>query len=194
MLAKSVLLVLTLLCAAVASFADTYAITVGDHDLLPDQAGQTVEIYCSGGGAFEMVDFRLRVGNGTAVPAKPVIESVDLLTGTMFQTNNFGGQDDSLAEPYHITSSVMALSEAACDGLIATVTLDTTGLTAGSWTLALGHTGGGPTELYGLDQNFLPVLLGTTLTDGTITIVPEPLSLGLLGSGMGMLLMRRRRR
>ena len=78
-------------------------------------------------------------------------------------------------------------------GLLATVTLDTTGIFSGSYAISAGGTFNGNFETQATAFSNGNNFIATTFTDGTINIVPEPASLGLLGVAIPALLLRRRR-
>ena len=61
-----------------------FAIVVGDHTLLPDTAGQQIEIFVTGDEQVQGLNFYIQVGDG-GVPAGgsdvgPTIQDVDILS------------------------------------------------------------------------------------------------------------------
>ena len=70
-----------------------------------------------------------------------------------------------------IQSTTTAEGTATADGLLATLTIDTTGFLDGSFDLSLGNTLDGATDFAGLPAD---------ITDGSIRIIPEPTALVLL--------------
>ncbi len=113
-------------------------ITVGDHVLYPDMAGQEIEIYVTGGQEVAGLNLYLEMGDGG-----PTIEDLNILNGTIFADNNngqFGVENPDLTprDEWRTTTTTIALGPIAADGLLATVTIDTTGLTSGTWSLTLG--------------------------------------------------------
>ena len=150
-------------------------VDVGTHVLAPDSSGQTIPIYISGGDLITGVNLNIQIEDGFPdVPTSsldgPNIEAVDLvgdISATIFTGNNTGQQDPggglqlafrSLTTPFGST--------AAGDGLLATVTLDTTGLYEGTFLLSLGATVVGVTEF--LDDKAAPI--PATIHDGAIVI------------------------
>jgi len=81
---------------AVEDEPEGIVIDVGEHVLLPNRPGQVIEVLVSGGDAVQAVHFYAQIGGGGpelgGVPA-PAIESVDILTGTIFEGNNIGQTD-----------------------------------------------------------------------------------------------------
>ena len=183
------------------------AIDVGSHDLLPDTPGQTIEVYVTGGQPIVGTNLNVQIADGlnTAGPVfqgvDQVLENiigttygVDAITGTLFDApNNNGGQDNSYIGPQVIAAVVVTPQNTtvAADGLLATLTIDTTGVFAGTYDLKLAGTRNGDTDL-NLDSQNNPI--EPTITNGQINIIPEPASALLLAAGGGVLIARRRRR
>jgi hypothetical protein len=175
------------------------AIAVGNIQLLPDKPNQTVQVFVSGGDVVQGLNFEIQTGDGgpdsggTAAGAGPLITNLDLLTGTIFAANNtgqHGGGPLSLtgktkAQVWEATTTTSATTVAAA-GLLANITFDTTGFKTinQSFPLALKGTNNGDTNFAGVPIN---------ITNGTITIVPEPGAVGLV-LAMGIMGLRRRRR
>ena len=177
------------------SASATPIITVGSHDLLPDKANQPVDINVTGGDLVPGLNLYLQVNDGTS---GPTIQSIDVLSGTIFDGNNTGESSGALGGnaslPYWngYATTTTSNGTVSADGLLATVMIDTTGLTAGMWSLDVDFDYG--TSRYTSDfTSFVPA----TLVNGSINIVPEPGSLLLLLSAAigltGWQLCRRRR-
>ena len=189
------LLLISVFLFAASQASATPIITVGSHDLLPDKANQPVDINVTGGDLVPGLDLFLQVGDGDAGPQ---IQTVDVLTGTIFADNNTGeslvaiGGSGSLPYWNAYAATTTSNGTVSADGLLATVMIDTTGFTAGMWTLSVDFDYGG--SHYASDfASDAPV----TLVNGSINIVPEPGSLLLLFSaaiGLARWQWRRRRR
>jgi hypothetical protein len=165
---------------------DGPTIIVGNHTLLPNTAGQTIQIYVSGGQMVDGIDIDMQLGDGgpeltqlglTAGTDGPAITNIDSVTGTIFASSSnaasFYSMLPQLASNY--TAIVSANGYVAADGLLMTVTIDTTGFTTGTWDLLLSGVlpfiefGGGHATTF----DGLPI----DITNGTITI----------GEGEGMM-------
>lgn len=148
-------------------------ILVGDHALVGNQAGQKVLIYVSGGDAVEGLNLNVQIGDGGpplgGTTIAPVITAVDFITGTIFDGNNNGQSDIATFPLFYAGSTTTSKATVAADGLLATLTIDTTGFLFGSWALQLGNTDNGPTDF---------TVVAASITDGTIS-VPEPSGLVL---------------
>jgi len=146
-------------------------VVVGNHALRPNMANQTIAIGVTGADPIEGLNFRIQVEDGGPLPPAagpptgPVITSVDLITGTIF-ADNFSEQTDLLRlDQIWVQSVTTESGTVIADGLLATVTFDTSGFTQGSFRLALAETLDGPTDFAGI-----PI----TITDGMLHVVPEP--------------------
>jgi hypothetical protein len=195
---RKVVLSLAILFCLAAGAQAALTITVGAHNLLPNQAGQTVDINIGnavGGELIQGVNFRAQLGDG-GIPGFGGSDVLPLMTGVIdgagmiFSVNANPPADNSLPPGYvDIGTTVLAGNNVlvAGDNLLATLTFDTTGFVGGSWILTL-NTAGGDTNTGGGEQ--------LILEDGSITIVPEPSSvvLGLFAiAGFGAVAIRRRR-
>lgn len=157
--------------AALATAAPT--ITAGNHLLLPNTPGQIVPLLASGEGAADLLagaDLFLVIGGGTAGPVATGFDIVG--PGTIFSGNNNGQQD--FGAPYippgrELAAFVTTLSgTVAPNGVLAYLTLDTTGITSGNFSLSLTSDVIGPSILYAAGG------APTILLDGTLSVVPEP--------------------
>ncbi len=154
-IAIGIIVALVLSSAAVA----TPIIVVGDRYLLPDQAGQEIGIYVTGADPVQGLEFNVQIGEGVS---GPVFETIDIFTGTIFEANNVGiypGSYINLRDAYQGTVTVS--DTVLADGLLATLTLDTTGIFNGQYTLSLIDTLEGCANFAGLQID---------ITDGTIFV------------------------
>ena len=165
-------------------------IDVGNVKLLPDTPGQTVAIWLTTDAADRVAGCNFNAEIGGAGPAfggidGPRITGVDLVTGTIFDGNNRGQTNLNSLGQLAMYSIVTDGGTVPAGGLLATLTIDTTGFTTpgSTWTLALGQTHNGPTD-------FAPD--PAIITDGSIMLVPEPAAAALLGLGGLAMLIRRR--
>ena len=185
---KSAIGMVVVLCSAGLALAGTPTITVGSHALTPGQAGQTIEIYVTGGDLVQGLEFNVQIlGSGLL----PEIDGVDILTGTIFNDSNDGIFPGSYITPqlaYQGTTTAQTVDigygagYVSTNGLLATLTIDATGVANGTFDLKLVGTAEGDTNFAGVFAN---------VTNGSIT-VPEPLSVSLLLAGSLGLLRRRR--
>jgi hypothetical protein len=169
------------LVLAASQASATPIITVGSHDLLPNTANQWVNIFSSddgtGSNLVQGINLYLQVGDGTAGPE---IQAIDVLAGTIFATTGWqssGALGGSYSLPYwngYGTTGFLSGGSVADNGLLATVKIDTTGFTAGTWNLSADFD-------YGVDY-YASDFAGVTPTfrNGSISIVPEPAGLLLL--------------
>ena len=186
-------LVTAALCGPLAAKPARAAIfiDVGNIKLLPDTPGQAVQIHVTTDAADFIggCNFNAQIGDGGSAfggTDAPTITGVDLISGTIFDGNN-RGQTDVGSGPQLATYTIVTGSGTVkADGLLATLTIDTTGYTTlgQTWALDLGQTLNGPTD-------FAPT--AAIISDGTITLVPEPGVFAILAVGCLLLMIRRRR-
>ena len=139
----------------------------------------------------EGLNFNVQVADGGTDAAVggsidgPKIQSVNLVTGTIFDGNNTG-QVDTLTLP-QVSANTVTTSTGmiAADGLLATIEVDTTGFMEGTFDLRVGDTRNGPSDFAGI-----PI----QITDGSLSVVPEPVGLGLAFFGAAALFSVCRRR
>ena len=181
-----------ILCLALVAFA-TVAISptqlvanptidVGPNYLQPNMANQQVQLFVTGGDLIRSEGFWFQIGDGgpdgpNHVINGPSITNTDLGTGTIFNAPDaidVGAlHDPQLWEAFHGATG----AEVAAEGLIATLTISTVGWTSGSWGLNIFDTVKIPASYDTLSGSF-----DFAGSDGTITIIPEPATLTLLGS------------
>jgi hypothetical protein len=140
------------------------------HFLAPNAAGQQVQIHVTGGEPVSGVDFFVQVGDGGATvggtDTGPKITNVDLVTGTIFGMNNTAAFTDPAPLLWGATTTT-ANGSVAANGLLATLTIDTTGFATGQYNLILNPPSTGPTA-------FADASVTTTLTSGWLRIGTPP--------------------
>ena len=177
-------------------------INVGNWVLLPNTPNQHIPIYASGGDGLDSMDIIVQLGFGSefSLPGEPKITNVDLVTGTIFDGHSAvpaPGTVDFSYDQFWLVSVINATSVLINPdhSLIATITISTVGVN-------------GPTTF--------PIILSSNnwmdagsvywnesgshefiVTDGSITSIPEPSSLTILGTalvGLAATALRRSRR
>ena len=176
---------------AIAGFhvSATTTLTVGDGptdiEINPNQPGQTINLFLSSDSGQVVGGGNLSVIVGAGGPSV----GYNGVTGTIFD----GGVaiPDANASPLVLDVGLLGpipspVLDSTGTQLLGTLTIDTTGLSSGSYSLDLSATllndDGAQPITFDLD--------GAT----TVTIVPEPTSIALFGLGGLVIGMRRRRR
>jgi hypothetical protein len=173
--------------------AQAASVNVGLHSLYANVSGQKVKLNVSGGDLVDALNFFVQIGDGGVAASGyrgtgPLITEVDILTGTIFAGNNSGQTDLTgglvpLPAEIALVGTDTASGSVTASGLLATLTIDTTGYAAGStFDLKLKGTLNGDSS-FGLD----PI----TITNGSIVLVPVPepaslMTLVLLAAGFAM--------
>jgi hypothetical protein len=179
------ILAFALAVALVAPFdsaARAANVTVGNYLLKANTANQTITIQVTGGEQVAGEDFFAQIGDGGAfnggVNTKPVFSNVDILGGTIFASNNTGAQPDLTPHPLiWDVGTITASSTVSANGLLATLTIDTTGLNSGTFPLLLTGVASNinpnnNTTLNGATGSAIPL----TVTNGTIMVSTLPLA------------------
>jgi hypothetical protein len=181
------LAVLVMACFLTASGWASPLIDVGTIEAQPNTT-KTFTISATGGGSVQGLDLYIQIGDGgtanSGVGTKPIITSVDIVgVGTLFNTSNTGQQNAFTSDLLWAVSTTTDTNRADyldASGIIAYVTIDTTGTAIGeSYPLLLS---GVATEIFGgpgVDTGFAGV--PALITNGTINITPEPATLSMLG-------------
>lgn len=184
---------LAVACVLSAAASAAPIIDVGSHDLLENTPGQTFQLYVTGTDQVTAFNLRAQIGDGTGPNAEPVFEAI-AFDGGMWDAfaNTVTGGPVGGAEQFAQTSVAFNTTVSVpADGLLLTLTVNTSGFFDGdSFSLLLKGT-----EI-GADSDFVVIGGGTLAPDiinGTINIIPEPMSVALLSMG-GLLALRHRKR
>ncbi len=160
----------------------TPVISVGAISLLPNTPDQVCQIMVSGGAYVAGLTLNISVGDGLDAGTAPRITGVDILGNaadpTIFYGNNTGQVDaNGVPDPYPEYETVQTTTGSGlvpANGLLADVTIDTTGFTSGTWALVLADPAGVATDFAGKSA---------VINNGTITIVQAPLTATWSGGG-----------
>ncbi|MBN2473344.1 MAG: hypothetical protein JXB62_01955, partial [Pirellulales bacterium] len=155
-------------------------IEVGDHVLDPDTPDQEIGIYITGDEQVTGMNLFVQVGDGgpeVGGTDGPAITGADMITGTIFEEDSVGGANPAAPQIY--ISYIYLETEnstVTSDGLLVTLTIDTTGFLASDvnnpWDLRMTDTLDLPTQL--LDNSPDPQPVPLTIINGTITIADTP--------------------
>ena len=163
-------------CAASGALA-TPIIDVGVIDIGPDEI-HTFGISVSGGDQVQGLDFYIQIGDGGdangGTDTKPIITDVDIVgAGTMLSDSNTGQTNTFTSVTLWAVSATTdpnVADEVDAAGLLAYVTVDTTGTAVGeSYPLLLKGVASGIFGGQGIDTDFAGV--GAGITNGTINII-----------------------
>jgi hypothetical protein len=202
----------SLLLTALALLGTTWlsqgqlVIEVGPHDLLPNLADQTIDLFVEniGSTGVPVGGISLNVQVADSGPASkdgfgsidgPNITGVELLAGTIFESNNNGeidaGSIPQFANFTTTTSSESVTLEANTTTKLATITISTEGFTTPeTWDFKLFDTINGSTKYFDpVGGDIFP-----NITDGTISVVPEPMSAAMVACLLvGLAVLHRRK-
>ncbi|MFC1597761.1 hypothetical protein ACFL5Q_07485, partial [Planctomycetota bacterium] len=159
-------------------------IDVGDHILAPNSTGQVVQIFATGweAGDEQVTGFNLRAqlgdGDGTLDASaagtdfdEPVFQSIDF-TGGIWDAYDWGDGGGPVGGAEYWAQADVTLDETGdavnANGLIATLTIDTTDYFAGTFALNLAGPPLGDSDYVG--QPLDDIINGTI----TLNAIPEP--------------------
>jgi MYXO-CTERM domain-containing protein len=188
------------LAVAQVASASTF-VNVGNHNLLPGQANQVVVLQVTndvGTTPPQVTDFAgyFQIGPNTLDQVVPVFQGADF-TGTFWGAGSEGGTGPEVGVPQLMQKGFTLNSgTVAADGDLIRLIVDTTGITSGTFDLKLIDSA--YFDVFGSNSNFLPSSAdeSITITNGTITVTPEPGSAAIafgLAAAAGLVRHRRRR-
>ncbi|MBD14326.1 MAG: hypothetical protein CMJ72_04060 [Planctomycetaceae bacterium] len=173
---------------ALTDLARGATIDVGTHFLLANTPGQDISIPVTGVDIVAGIDLFAQVGDGgpelvnAALPAGtdgPEISSVNMTSGTIFDVSSAVQTDLDRSGVVQMFFSTVALnpppgpSTVSASGLVAQITLDTTGFTTGNFDLLLSSVlpglSGGPFETTLLGTGGAAV--STTVNNGSLIVL-----------------------
>lgn len=167
----------------ICPIAPAATVIVGKHVLLPNTANQSISIWVNGGEQIAGEDFYAQIGDGGSFlggsNAKPAFTNVNVIAGTVFSTNNNGAFGDPNGTPagsnaahplIWVDGTTTSSGTVAAAGLLATLTLDTTGLASGTFPLLLTGVANslGPFDTTLVGANAVPIPL--SVTNGTLIV------------------------
>jgi len=170
--------------SAVAGAQSVPSIVVGNDVLLPNwPTVQTIQLNVTGGQPVNglVLDAQIADGGpgsgGTAgpsfAPLNPTVSSspADLITGTIFASNNAGQQDNTSVPSQSYSGSLITSSGTVnANGLLATMGVSTSAIGPGTYTLKLARFINAPdTTSLGVDSNFNPII--PNITNGNLVVL-----------------------
>jgi hypothetical protein len=190
-----------LLLTFIASASRAAVITVEDKALEPDTPNQSLRVIVSGADPVAGLDLFVQVGDGGAfnngADTKPVITAIDVTNGTIFAGNNTGQAIDPTQASHPLiwaTGTTTAAGTVAASGLLATLTIDTTGFTGDSFRLLLTNVAANTTGPFDTQLTTATGGVAPGTVSGTTTVpVPEPAPVVLLAPLLALVLRARRR-
>jgi len=163
-------------------------VSVNTQQLLPDTPDQIVLLSVSGG--TPVASFDLFAGFDDGSDDAPVITDVNLVLGTIFESNNSGTASGGSTRPGTVAVNVIASDLGnlpVAEGLVAELTVSTVGIFDGDFDLDLATLEG---STFFTNQTVQPI--GVQLPSNTFVIVPEPAMLSAVMMIGGLVLRRRR--
>ena len=160
--------------------ADLPQIVVGEHILRANQPNQTIQVFVTGGQQVAGAELFVMIGDGgpdlvelglPAGNAGPMLTNVDVKSKTIFSTIVDEPVDlGSFSQIANWSIAASAVNESVtANGLLATLTIDTTGFLEGTWDLAFGEIL--PRHPFGpFNTGFAGTL--SHIVNGSITVVP----------------------
>lgn len=193
---RAALLLFALIAAAAPSVQATPTINVGNISLLPETDNQIVTLVVSGGDSVTGFDLRAQINDGKGPNPEPVFKAVGFSGGTIWDAHPVtptGGpvvqfpQDAQASVVFNLTGDAVSAT-----GNLVNLTISTVGFDSGTFPLMLAST-----DDIRADSAFIGIgglTIPASITNGTLTITPEPASPVLLGAIVGLWPRRRWRR
>jgi hypothetical protein len=173
----------------VVSVVRAASVDVGNHLLIANTPNQVITIQVTGGEQIAGEDFFAQLGDGgTSIGGsntKPAFTNVDILAGTVFASNNSGAFGDRNGSPpgsnaahplIWVDGTITASGTVPASGVLAQLTIDTTGLSSGTFPLLL--TGIAPSlgQFETTLRNAAGAAIPLTVINGSVTLSPYPLA------------------
>lgn len=165
-------------------------VSVGPHIVQAGKTNETVTLLVTSGDMVDALNISAQIGiwdsGDLYVATGPIITRMELVSGTIVD----GAIDPAFAQSTMLasrlwTNSFLADNAVAANGVLATLTLDTTGLSSGIYELRLMQTTNGDSD-FGITS--------AMITNGSVEVaVPEPSCIGVLALA-GLALGRRMRK
>lgn len=145
------------------------AIVVGDHVLLANTAGQTIDIVATGDSDVTGINVRAQLGDGLGAQAEPVFDGVSYAGSIWTEPATTTGGPVGGAEQFLQSSIVFNSSgdSVISAGQVFQLSVDTTGFVGGTFALNLSMTDIGTDTAFVLSGG---VEEAVTITNGSITI------------------------
>lgn len=188
-------LVALALLLALSPLARANSIVVGNHNLLPNTPGQVVNLMVTGTDQYNSFDLKSFINGGLA--GGPAISHVfgdpaaaipaTNLVGSVWEGGNGGigvnypEGTTTVGSGYQTFATFTTLMGelTTANGIVVSLTFDTTGVAPGVYSFSLTDGPMGPTAMFaGYDlETWEPIVTPLTIVNGTLTVVPEPASL-----------------